>query len=58
MNKVAEAVVEQAKGKEAKEPVSAIETAGAEVDLKLTSADGSLPSHAAGWRPFHQARDG
>ena len=37
--------MEQAKGKEAKEPVSAIETAGAEVDLKLTSADGSLPSH-------------
>ena len=40
-------MVEQAKGKEAKEPVSAIETAGAVVDLKLTNADGSLPAHVS-----------
>ena len=40
-------MVEQAKGKEAKEPVSAIETAGAVVDLKLTNANGSLPAHVS-----------
>ena len=39
--------MEQAKGKEAKEPVSAIETAGAVVDLKLTNADGTLPAHVS-----------
>ena len=37
MNKVAEAVVEQAKGKEAKEPVSAIET--------------ELPGYVSTWSP-------
>ena len=47
LNKVAEAVMEQAKNQEPREPVSAVETPGAEVDLKLTSADGSLPSHVS-----------
>ena len=47
LEKVAEAVVESAKNKEATEPVSAIETAGAVVDLKLTNANGSLPAHVS-----------
>ena len=47
LDKLAEAIVAKAKGKAAAAPVSAIETEGAKVDLKLTTADGSLPPHVS-----------